>query len=92
MRRKKKQKPAPKQLDASYHKRRVEDFEYYLDRSDMSNDLIALSLEIPRMWIHNSKKGKLVRPNDHRITIVIDFVKDFERLQSYYCGLLRKQR
>lgn len=72
-----------------YRSARRDDFMYYIDRSDMSYTLMAESTGIPIDWLKQVKNGRIKKPNDYRMTIVMDFIKDFERLQTYYSALAR---
>jgi hypothetical protein len=83
MARKKKVKP-PKRLSLEYHARRIADLDYYMHRTGLNAYQIAESLGIPRVWIAKAQGGAFQRPCDERISVIIAFLKDFERLQSYY--------
>lgn len=97
MARKKKRKPE-KRLSLEYHAKRIADLDYYIDRSGLKLIQIAESVGIPRYWIIKTRKGGYKRPCDERIGVIIKFIKDFERMQSYYraladqIGITRRKR
>lgn len=72
-----------------YVEDRRSDFNFYIDRSDLSMPQMSESTGIPLDWIKQSKVGIIKQPGDHRMTILIEFMKDFERLQTYYSALAR---
>jgi len=74
---------------SDYVEGRREDFIYYLERSDLSATLLAESTGISLDWIKQVKNSRIQMPADYRMTILIDFIKDFERLQTYYAALER---
>ena len=90
--RKKQKKPRFKpKLDKAYVEQRRRDLIYYIGRSDLSFAHISKTLGFSTWWLNQVKSGLIKRPNDHRIGVVIDFVKDYERLQTYYAALLGKR-
>ena len=72
-----------------YHEAKAKDFLYYLDRSDLNIREISESLDLNYEWIRKVKYGEIKKPNELRVDTVIDFIKDFERLQTYYRALLK---
>ena len=84
--RKKKVKLA-KKLSLEYHAKRIDDLNYYIHRSRLNVYQIAEALDIPRQWVFLAQTGRYKRPCDERISLTIKFIKDFERLQSYYQAL-----
>ena len=75
-----------------YFKGRIEDFRFYVARSDLSKRLIAKCTGVPEFYIKAILKGSIKKPNDIRMSRVIEFIKDFERLQSYYIALGRRNK
>jgi hypothetical protein len=90
MRRKKKRPPPLKKLDLEYHAKRIEDLNYYLTRSDLSVDAISRTLGFEGRWLPRTAKGMFKRPCDEKISVTIAFIKDYERLQSYYYAVAKK--
>jgi hypothetical protein len=89
MRRKKKREYTKTPLDLEYVAKRRADFIYYVQRSKLSGMKIAQALGYSYDWLDRVKKGKIMRPNDNRMGVTIDFIKDYERLHSYYEALLK---
>ena len=86
MRRKKKIPPV-RILDLEYHQKRVEDLVYYIHRSDLTISEIARSVGFHFRWLQRVVLGLYKRPCDERISVIIAFLKDYERLQTYYLAL-----
>jgi hypothetical protein len=72
-----------------YYANRVKDFLYYVNRSDLTQAEIARSLNISGNWLYRVYYGKIKRPGEHRVTTIIDFLKDYERLQTYYASVIK---
>ncbi len=72
-----------------YVEARKADLLYYLARTDLTMKQISESTNIGFRWITSVRYGQIKKPNDRRITVIIDFVKDFERLQTYYIALAK---
>jgi len=75
--------------DQEYIDKRKADFQYYLNRSDLNGTQIADSLGINQDWFKSVSINRIQKPNQYRITLIIDFIKDFERLQTYYAAFLK---
>jgi len=80
---------APRELDMDYHEKRREELKYYMDRSDLTGRQIAKTLGLNQWWVDAARNKRIMRPNDFRVSVIIDFVKDYERLQTYYSALLK---
>ena len=65
----------------------MDDMDYYITRSGLSNRSISRTLGFDEMWIHRVRRRLFKRPCDQRISVIIEFLKDYERLQSYYFTL-----
>ena len=89
MARKKKPPPPPRQRSVEYHAERQKDLEYYILRSGLSNRSISDSLGFSPDWLYQTRCGRFKRPCDQRISVIIEFLKDYERLQSYYFTLAK---
>jgi len=76
-----------KRLASDYAQSRTEDLRHYLNRSDLSVVMIAASTGIPLSWLNAVKFKKIQCAAEDRVSLIIDFVKDFERLQTYYAAL-----
>ena len=76
-------------VNHEYYAKRVEDFLYYVERSDLNIAQISKGLNIPIDWLYSVVYGRIKRPSEHRVTTIIDFIKDFERLQTYYTAVIK---
>ena len=86
----KKKIPRIKQLSVEYHHKRMNDLDYYVDRSGLSNRSISHTLGFNEDWLWRVRQRLFKRPCDQRISIILEFIKDYERLQSYYAALARQ--
>ena len=46
-------------------------------------------LDMYQDWFKSVSIDRIQKPNQYRITLIIDFIKDFERLQTYYAAFLK---
>ncbi len=76
-------------VDHEYYAKRVTDFLYYVDRCEMNKCQISRALGIDRDWLYSVYYGRIKRPSEHRVSTIIDFVKDHERLTSYYAAVIK---
>ena len=76
-------------VDHVYYSKRVEDFLYYIDRSGLTCAQITRSVGIPYDWLAQVYNGRIKRPNEHRVSTIIDFLKDFERLETFYAAVIK---
>ena len=89
MPRRKKRPPPIKQLSVEYHAERIEDLKYYIARSGLSKRSISKSLGLNYDWLPQVVGNRFKRPCDQRISVIIEYIKDYERLQSYYYTLAK---
>ena len=85
----KKRPPPAKQLSIEYHAKRMDDLDYYVARSTLSPRSICKALGFQEQWLYQVKHRVYKRPCDARISVIIEFIKDYERLQSYYLTLAK---
>ena len=74
----------------AYRKKRIADLVYYLDRSDLTVNQLSKSLGIYYGWFTLMRVDAFEELNEHRITTIIEFVKDYEKLQSYYAAVIKQ--
>lgn len=76
-------------VDHEYYAKRVEDFLYYVNRCELTKVQISRALKIDKDWLYSVYYGRIKRPSEHRVTTIIDFVKDMERLTTYYTAVIK---
>ena len=75
--------------DTTYQDKRREEFLYYINRSELTLAQMSRALNISYDWLIHVSDGTIKKPGEYRVATIIDFVKDFERLQTYYAALLK---
>ena len=78
-----------KEQREEYLSKRIDDFRYYIMRADLSVKQISSSTGINLNWMLAVKHGNIKNPADERISVIIAFVKDYERLQTYYTAMAK---
>ena len=75
--------------DTTYQDKRRAELHYYIDRSDLTLKQISRALNLSYDWLMHSYIGRIKKPNEHRVATIIDFVKDYERLSTYYTAIIK---
>lgn len=76
-----------------YKQQRHDDLRHYCQRADLTIAGIARTFGLSKDVLYQVTSGANLL-SDQKITVIIDFIKDYERLQTYYCALMghRKQK
>lgn len=91
-RRKRFYKQLPRDRDMDYYEARRKELHYYLFRSDLTSRQIASSLGLTQWWLEAAKHRRIKKPNDRWVQAVIDLIKDYERLQTYYRAIVSHEK
>lgn len=78
-----------KRNNSDYHLKRWQDFKYYLDTTDLTLTQIARGVGVGYDWLARTNQGIIMKPGEHRVTTIIDFLKDYERLTTYYAAVIK---
>lgn len=75
--------------NSDYYLKRWQDFIYYLDTTDLTLTQIARATGVGYDWLQKVHVGIIMKPGEHRVTSIIDFLKDYQRLSTYYAAVIK---